>query len=379
MNNFFKYIVLYIVRKCKYNIMPIYKDKNGKYYVSVFYKDARGINHRKMKRGFTLQRDAKEWERLFLASVKKSVEMPFDALCNEFLEDRKRRIRQSSYIALESNVRLWIRDYFGKTPVNKISADDVLLWHDWLKESKSRFDKPLSYDFMHDCHKDLSTIFNYAVEKYGLAVNPAAKAGQIESDEVKEMHVWTLEEFNAFIDTFEASDPLRVLFVTLYYSGVRIGEALALTIKDVDIDKNVIFINKTLHYYDGQQVARKPKTKSSVRSIPIDSELAADLRGYINRLFEPKKNDRLFYYSPAYVGRVLKHHAELAGVPVIRVHDLRHSHASLLINMGASPVAVAQRLGHKSPKMTLDVYSHLFASAQDDLVRKIAETRSRKS
>ena len=232
---------------------------------------------------------------------------------------------------------------------------------------------------MHDCHKDLSTIFNYAVEKYGLAVNPAAKAGQIESDEVKEMHIWTPEEFNAFIDTFEPSDPLRILFFTLYYTGARIGEALALTIKDVNLDKNVIFINKTLHYYDGQQVARAPKTKSSVRSIPIDSELAEDLRGYINRLYEPKKNDRLFYYSPAYVGRVLKHHAELAGVPVIRTHDLRHSHASLLINMGASPVAVAQRLGHASAKMTLDVYSHIFASVQDDLVRKIAETRSRKS
>ena len=91
----------------------------------------------------------------------------------------------------------------------------------------------------------------------------------------------------------------------------------------------------------------------------------------MSHLSKPDAEERIFNKRPQYVRSILRDRAEKAGVKQIRVHDLRHSHASMLINLGANPVLVANRLGHESADITLKIYSHLFPSTQSEIVNKI--------
>ena len=152
---------------------------------------------------------------------------------------------------------------------------------------------------------------------------------------------------------------------------MRVGEALALTLNDIDLKNKVVSVNKTYYRVAGKDLINPPKTAGSERDILIPDFLTEELREYISHLYKPDPNARLFNKRPQYVRSILRDRAEKVGVKQIRVHDLRHSHASMLINLGANPVLVAERLGHESPDITLRTYSHLFPSTQTEIVNKI--------
>ena len=114
-----------------------------------------------------------------------------------------------------------------------------------------------------------------------------------------------------------------------------------------------------------------PKTEKSERIVDIPEFLTQEIKEYVTHIYKPLPETRLFNKRPQYLRSILKNRAMLAGVKVIRVHDLRHSHASMLINLGANPVLVAERLGHESAAVTLKIYSHLFPHTQLEIVSKI--------
>jgi len=154
---------------------------------------------------------------------------------------------------------------------------------------------------------------------------------------------------------------------------MREGELLALTLNDIDFKNNKIFITKTYYRITGKDLINDTKTEDSERIVDLPEFLTQEIREYVSYLYKPDPETRLFNKRPQYLRAILKDRAAKAGVKEIRVHDIRHSHASLLIELGANPVLVAERLGHESPAVTLKTYAHLFPHKQANIVSKIVK------
>lgn len=239
--------------------------------------------------------------------------------------------------------------------------------------------KGLTIGYINKLRSIINKVFNFALEQEFLAINPVKKVKKIKRpDELKkEMSFWTLNEFESFSSVISDKDNRYfVLFNLLYYMGCRKGEALALKWDDINLSRRTIRINKTI----AQQLRgvsyklTPPKTLNSNRTIKIPTKLYEILLDRYNTV----KLDKTFSptnfvlggtnpLSLRYVGTKFKRYAILANVPVIRIHDLRHSHASLLINQGANIKAIASRLGD-SVDTVLNVYTHLFHETEDELV-----------
>ncbi len=185
------------------------------------------------------------------------------------------------------------------------------------------------------------------------------------------MQFWTKEEFNAFIEAVKDDPAVHAIFMTLYYTGIREGELLALTAEDIDLEKKTLSVNKNYQVVGDKELITSPKTPKSIRVVPIPDKLAECLDEYMGLCYGLKPTDRIFPYKKEYLYRVLKKGCEKAGVKKIRVHDVRHSHASLLVELGFSPLLIAERLGHEKVQTTMDTYSHLYPNKQVEVVRQL--------
>lgn len=165
----------------------------------------------------------------------------------------------------------------------------------------------------------------------------------------------------------------RVIFDVLYYTGMRIGECLALNRKDVLLDTNQISITKTNYRRKKEDIVTEPKTKNSIRVVDIPEFLVVELKEYFDRLYDCNDDDRIFPYTAEAVQHVMKRHALKTGLEPIRVHALRHSHVAHLIDMGVEPLLIKNRLGHSDIRITLNTYGHLYPNAQKKLAEKLNE------
>ncbi|KAF5033434.1 putative prophage phiRv2 integrase [anaerobic digester metagenome] len=152
---------------------------------------------------------------------------------------------------------------------------------------------------------------------------------------------------------------------------MRIGELLALTLKDIDFEKRTISITKSYQRFNSKDVITPPKTPKSKRTINIPKFLAADLQDYVNSLYGIEDADRLFPFSKYFMEHEMQRGIKASGVKKIRLHDLRHSHASLLIEMGFTPLAIAERLGHERIETTMNTYAHLYPNKQGQLADRL--------
>lgn len=166
----------------------------------------------------------------------------------------------------------------------------------------------------------------------------------------------------------------RMVFELLFYSGCRSGEVLALTVADFDKAAGTISINKNYARLDGKDYILPPKTPKSKRIVTLPEKVSQHLQAYINSMYQPQPGERLFpmLYKNT-LGKMLKRTAATAGIKKIRVHDLRHSHASLLIEMGFPPLLISERLGHENIETTLQIYSHLYPNKAEEVAVKLNE------
>ncbi|MBQ8804159.1 MAG: site-specific integrase [Tyzzerella sp.] len=352
--------------------MPCYKDeKTGTYYVKFYYTDINGTKKQKLKRGFKLQREAKDWERNFLETRALDVNVKFKNFLEQYYKDAESRLRRSTLENKKTLINLKILPYFQDMTLSEIRPVHVRQWQNTLLSYTDENGKPYSQTYLKTINNQLSAIFNYAVKYYDLKENPCHKAGSMGKKHAEEMQIWTFDEFQKFIQ--EASDkPVSyAAFNILYYTGIRVGELLALTWKDIDLDNNTISINKSYQRIKGEDVITKPKTPKSTRAIVIFDYLSDIIRDYKSKIYKPHVNDRVFEHTKHYFTHELKRICQKAEVKKIRVHDLRHSHASLLIELGFSPLLIAERLGHENIETTLNTYSHLYPNKQVELADKL--------
>ena len=247
--------------------------------------------------------------------------------------------------------------------ISEIGTKEIIAWQNELLAYRDEKRNPYSQTYLKTVHNQLSAIFNHAVRYYDLRSNPAAKAGNMGSEEHKEMLFWTKEEYKRFADEMMDKPVSFYAFEMLYWCGIREGELLALTAADFNFDKETVTINKSYQRLHGEDVITSPKTKKSNRTIKMPKFLCEEMQEYISMLYGLKKKDRIFTVTKSYLHHEMDRGAKAAGVKRIRIHDLRHSHISLLIDMGFSAVAIADRVGHESIEITYR-YAHLFPSKQ---------------
>ena len=349
--------------------MPVFKNEdNGTWYVMARYVNWKGERKQKCKRGFATKKEAQEWERMF--QLQNSSDMSFEAFTELYIRDMKSRLKENTWLTKEHIIRTKILPYFGKLKISEISTKEVIAWQNEMLAYRAEKKKPYSQTYLKTLHNQLSAIFNHAVRYYELHSNPAAKVGNMGSEEHKEMLFWTKEEYKKF--SFEMMDkPVSFYaFEMLYWCGIREGELLALTAADFDFEKETVRINKSYQRLHGEDVITTLKTKKSNRIIKMPKFLCEEMQEYLQMLYGLKKKDRIFTVTKSYLHHEMDRGAKAAGVKRIRIHDLRHSHISLLIDMGFSAVAIADRVGHESIDITYQ-YAHLFPSKQTEMADRL--------
>ena len=346
--------------------MKAEKDKKtGKWLIQYRYTDWQGKRRKSTKRGFATKREAEEWLRNFLITQKADFDMKFEDFWKIYCADMETRLREHTMRTKKYIVGLKILPYFGNKRVNDITAADIRQWQNELIKMG------YSPTYLKTINNQLSAIFNYAVRYYDLKSNPCAKAGSMGKSKAEEMDFWTGEEFRKFIDSVMNKRLSYMAFMTLYWTGMRMGELLALNPKDIDLEKRTISITKSYQRLGKKDVITPPKTPKSKRVITIPEFLAADIKDHIDSLYELQENDRLFPITKYYLEHEMQRGIKESGVKRIRVHDLRHSHASMLIELGFSPLEIANRLGHEKVETTLNTYAHLYPNKQTKLAERL--------
>lgn len=346
--------------------MKAEKDKKtGKWLIQYRYTDWQGKRRKSTKRGFATKREAEEWLRNFLITQKADFDMKFEDFWKMYCADMETRLREHTMRTKKYIVELKILPSFGNKRVKDITAADIRQWQNELIKMG------YSPTYLKTINNQLSAIFNYAVRYYDLKSNPCAKAGSMGKSKAEEMDFWTGEEFRKFIDSVMNKRLSYMAFMTLYWTGMRLGELLALNPKDVDLEKRTISITKSYQRIGKKDVIILPKTPKSKRVITIPEFLAADIKDYMDSLYDLQENDRLFPITKYYLEHEMQRGIKESGVKRIRVHDLRHSHASMLIELGFSPLEIANRLGHEKVETTLNTYAHLYPNKQTKLAERL--------
>ena len=358
--------------------MAAFKDKkNGSWYVQFRYTDWRGERQQKLKRGFATKKEAQAWEREFLMQKQADVNMSFESFVALYEKDVKPKLKLNTWLSKEHIIRTKILPYFKKRKLSEITARDVIDWQNEIRQHTKSSGESYSPDYLKNVHTQLSCIFNHAIKYYGLQINPAAKAGNMGSEQPKEMLFWTKEEYKKF--SFEMMDkPVSFYaFEMLYWCGIREGELLALTPADFDFTTHTLRINKSYQRLNREDVITPPKTFKSNRFIKMPQFICDEMQDYMGMLYGLKEDERIFTISKSYLHHEMNRGSKVSGVKRIRVHDLRHSHVSLLINMGFTVLAIADRMGHESIDITYR-YAHLFPSEQTQMAEQLDIERMEK-
>ena len=318
--------------------MAVYKD-GDKWRVIYRYTNYKGERKQTQKRGFATKREAQAWEREVMLKSESNLDMTFASFFEIYEADKKKRVKENT-------------------------------WQNELLAYRGENGEVYSPTYLKTIHSQLSAIFNHAVRYYHLPSNPAQRAGTMGSEEHKEMLFWTKEEYLKFADVMMDKPVSYYAFEMLYWTGIRCGELLALTPKDFNFERQELTINKSYQRLNGRDVITTPKTKKSNRTIKMPKFLCEEMQEYIGMLYEIGEDERLFQITKSYLHHEMDRGAKLAGVKRIRIHDLRHGAISLLIEMGFSALAIAERVGHENIDITYR-YAHLFPTKQTEMANKL--------
>lgn len=196
-------------------------EKNGTWYVQFRYTDWQGERQQKFKRGFATKREAQEWEREFLMQKQADVTMSFESFAELYEKDVKPRLKENTWLTKESIIQKKILPYFAKRRLCDITAKDVIEWQNEIRKLTDKSGRKYSQTYLKTVHNQLSALFNHAVRYYGLKSNPAAIAGNMGTEERKEMQFWTLEEYKKFSEAMMDKTISFYAFEMLYWCGIN--------------------------------------------------------------------------------------------------------------------------------------------------------------
>ncbi len=349
--------------------MSVHKDKkHNTWYVK--YQN-------RTKRGFKTKRDALLYEsKLMLSNNTEDDAIRFYDLINEYLSFKKADVQYTTYLKYKEGIEIVMKPNFPNKPVNQISSYDCDVFKTIVQ------DLNYSSNYKNKLLTQFKGIFNYAVKRNYIITNPAAMmksfkktTGELESEKYREGNVWSNDEFYQFVECVEET-VYKALFMTLFLTGMRLGEALALSWSDLSNSELSITKSHTKQTEKGSYEIKIPKNTSSVRVVAINrslNKMLLDLKETARQTtIDFSEKDFIFGgkkpLSRTTIDRKKDEAVMKSGVKRIRIHDFRHSHASILITNGMNIVSVSKRLGHSDVNMTLKVYTHLINKKDEKLL-----------
>ncbi len=324
-------------------------------------------------------------EQTFVAPTKATVK---EYLKNEWLPAAKSTIRESTYNSYVQHVDCHVVPFVGTVKLQKVSGATLNGLYAKLADSGRKNGKRgLSPATVHHVHSCLHRAFRDAVKWGHLARNPADAADppHQRGTERREMKTWTAEQLRAFL-AFTKDAELHALWHTLAMTGMRRGEGLGLRWEDVDFEAARLAVRRALIPSGRSVVVSEPKTARGRRSIALDAETVAVLKAQAARQLEQQAawqegwTDSGYVFTaedgqhlnPEAVTRWFRQAVKHSLLPKIRLHDLRHTHATLALQAGIHPKVVSERLGHATVSITLDTYSHAIPAMQEEAATLIA-------
>lgn len=372
--------------------MAVYKDpkptKDGRYwYFKISYKDLHGKPKQYRSKRYETKHEAQDAERLFKVTRSDEIndsKMSFKTLYDAFFEYKQGKVKMTTirtYINREPYIRI-----LYDIKMNEFSIKQFEMWKKYLDKQPQ-----LATRTKHDIYKFLKCILNFGAKYFNINITPyyhKMEGFKDPSEIQKEMDYYTYEEFMVFI---EKADTLkwRTLFEVLYYCGLRRGELRGLTWDNINLIRKTLTVNKqvvSIGIKGCREMLSSPKTQKSNRTIPLPDVLVEDLKEFKESCKSYAKfNDKFYVFGDAkpIPPDKIRHEkakiAQLAGLREIRLHDFRHSCASLLINNGANVNAVAHYLGHTKIEETLNTYTHLYESTLTTVTNLINQLPNKKN
>jgi integrase len=349
------------------------------------------LDRRQRSRSFRTLREAERWVRDQLNDLQdgsyiEPTRETLGAYLGEWLTAIRPNIRPSAWASFESHVRIYLVSQLGHLQLQQLTATDVDLMTARLLSAEGRGTRrPLSPTTVRRILATLNSAMNYAVRKRKLDRNPVTAADRPRASR-NEMKTWTADELGRFLEGAR-EHRLAPLFTVLATTGLRRGEALGLRWSDVDLDEGRLAVRQTLLAVNNHVQFGEPKTHRSRRTVDLDDATAAVLKAHrkaqleeragaglgrpraAGLVFTDEQGDPL---HPNVVSRTFGRLVREARLPIIRLHDLRHTHASLSLQAGVHVKIVSERLGHSSVTITLDTYSHAIPGLQRDAAERVA-------
>ncbi|MEG2908896.1 MAG: tyrosine-type recombinase/integrase [Erysipelotrichaceae bacterium] len=362
-------------------ISNIYQDKksNRWYFVANLGYDSNGNRLRHWGRGFPSQKEAKSayddyMNNFSKTSIKMNSTMSYEEFFYKYFEpDYKRSVKKSTYENRISSMEKHFK-FFYKRKLKDIKAPLIKEWQNKLSETYSSAYIRLIFG-MFQMSLDL------AVKLELLQTNIAKKVGNVKKEK-KTVDFWTKEEFEKVITTFNINNYYEhYAFTTIWFlfmTGLRIGEARAITWNDIDFNNNSVSITKSMYYKNVKEFyINPPKTKAGIRTLALDTDTIRILTHWKSVQNKNITTDFVLSYNElptnkSTLRRILQKHSKLAEVHDIKIHALRHSHASLLISMGENALIIKDRLGHEDVETTLGTYGHLYPNMNREVATKLS-------
>ena len=371
------------------------KSKDGikRWYVKANYWDPEtGKKAQHCKRGFTSPKDAKTYEAAFLLKhpqkgtesltellqgvlgismpqpAAKPVEAPeprktFQDVFDEYWATTDTRgLVEGTKENKMTMYRNHILPFFRHYELLQITPQVVQEWQRQMMQKTNRNGKPFTETFLHSVQSQLNAVLNYATRKKYIPYSPMVDLKHMGKKNAPQRDVWSIEDYSKFAAVAKQRPKTFMLFELYFWHGLRRGEGLGLRPMDITYDETTgrtsITITKSV---DAKRRVGNTKTTSSRRTIELSPTVAAELQQYMQQQYELQPEQRIF--EGITTNRLYKD-VEWAitesGVPKIRIHDMRHSHASLLISAQQySSTDVARDLGHSSANITLRTYAHM--------------------
>ena len=369
--------------------MPIYrmkgiKDGKQKYRVRINYTDSSGEN-KQMERVAYGKEEAKELERELQYQIKKapvSTQKTVRKLYDEYIKASSGRLRESSLQKAKSNLKAHVLPTLGSVKLNKLKPALLQKWKNEMEEKETAKGEKLSLTTKQNIFQYFNAMLNFAITMEYIPDNPLKKIGNFKSstEPKKEMDYYIPEEYKKYAaaalrmaqnDKTNRIYNFYTFFSIAFYTGLRKGEINAL--KWSDINGNYLTVSRSISQkLKGADRETPPKNKSSHRTLQIPEPL-------MNILDEQKERQKQFdNFSDDFrvcggidplrdtsIDQANRTIANAAGVKRIRVHDFRHSHASLLANNGINIQEIARRLGHSDVQITWNTYAHLYPKEEE--------------
>lgn len=341
--------------------MPTFKNTpRGTWFCKFYYTDWTGERKQKKKEGFATKREAQEWERDFLNRCSIESDITFENFCIKYMEHCKARLKPTTYEGKKNMIETKLLPYFKHMKLKDIKASTLRTWQDKLITSPNNY----AETYLKTINNQMSAILNFAVNNDYIGSNPMHKCGSMGKKHAEGLQFWTVDEYKLFYEAIKDKPMSAAIFPLFFYSGMREGEVLAVTLNDFDFENNTVNVNKSYAKHNGEDLIQTPKTPKSKRIITLPEQIMELIKKYAGSIYDYQPTDRLFACTKYYLAHEMKRGCEKSGVKKIRIHDLRHPYVKLKLKILSA--YFSRTFGAKVLDFPLDfkpiigIYTHLF-------------------